>query len=302
MTIPSIRTLKFLVLLPLLPGCGSESSPTLAYGGGNHQITVRSRDLVRRAIVHIPGSISEGQEAPLLVVLHGTGGNGAGMQVATEMDSYADAMGLIVAYPDAISGLWTITLAETLDMEFVEDLVDEIGRDLLIDRSRVYLTGFSRGALLAMKMACQRKDLVAAVAPVGAPVRTDIVGDCQAGGPVPAIFILGTEDQFYSWAGSVSEGDTIFGGVESGEWWAEKNGCDTDPSKTALPDTSDDGTTVQRWVYGSCPPNGPLEFYAVEGGDHTWPGSSFDQGFLGRVSFDIVASEMITGFLRPISR
>ena len=143
---------------------------------------------------------------------------------------------------------------------------------------------------------------MAAIAPVGAPVRTEIVGECQSGGPMPAIFFLGTEDQFYPWEGSVAQGDSVFGGVETGRWWAEKNGCEPIPSISILPDISDDGTTVERWKYESCPSSGPLEFYAIQGGDHTWPGSPFDQGFLGRVSLDIVASEILTEFFGPISR
>jgi polyhydroxybutyrate depolymerase len=182
-------------------------------------------------------------------------------------------------------------------MEFVADLIDAIDTDLSIDRSRVYLTGFSRGALLAMKMACQRPELVAAVAPVGAPVRTSIVGGCQGLGPMPALFMLGTEDQFYPWEGYTDGGETIYGGEESGAWWAEKNGCEAQPVITELPDGEDDGTTVQQWVYPGCASGGPLEFYAIQGGDHTWPGSPYDQGFLGRVSFDIVASPIIVTFL-----
>jgi polyhydroxybutyrate depolymerase len=289
-------------LAVLLAGCGTDSPTGLTPRAGDYQITIKSRDLDRRAIVHIPSSFKEGNEAPLLVVLHGSGGTGAAMQVVTELDFYAEAAGMVVAYPDAISGLWTITLSETLDMNFVSDLVDHIDKKVGVDRRRLYLTGFSRGALLAMKMACQRPDLVSAVALVGAPVRTDIVGGCQTTGAVPAVFFLGTRDQFYPWEGYTEGVDTVFGGWESGRWWAEKNGCDPEPTVEALPDIADDGTSVQRWVYRECPSSSPLEFFAVQEGDHTWPGSPYDQGFLGRVSFDIVASSLIVGFLAPLSR
>jgi polyhydroxybutyrate depolymerase len=288
--------------LVLLAGCGPDSGTGLGPTGGDYQVTIKSRDLDRRALVHVPSSIQRGRDAPLLIVLHGTGGTGAAMQVVTELDAYAEGEGMVVAYPDAISGLWTITLPETLDMNFVFDLVDHIDKKVGVDRTRIYLTGFSRGALLAMKMACQRGDLVTAVAPVGAPVRTDIVGDCQTTGAIPAVFFLGTQDQFYPWQGYTEGVDTVFGGWDSGRWWAEKNGCDPEPTVEAVPDIADDGTTVQRWVYGGCPSSSPLEFFAVQEGDHTWPGSPYDQGFLGRVSYDIVASSLIVGFLAPLSR
>ena len=201
------------VLFALLTACGSDSGAGLSSKGGDYRVTVKSRDLDRRAIVHVPDNLTRGQPAPLLVVLHGTGGNGAGMQVVTELDAYAGAEGMVVAYPDAISGYWTITLSEALDMVFLSDLVDHIDQRVGVDRGRIYLTGFSRGALLAMKMACQRPELVTAVAPVGAPVRTDIVGGCATAGAIPTVFFLGTDDQFYPWGGSTE-------GVVGGGRWA----------------------------------------------------------------------------------
>lgn len=78
---------------------------------------------------------------------------------------------------------------------------------------------------------------------------------------------------------------------------ADLNGCDPEPEVTILPDLVDDGTTVERWVYPGCPSGGSVEFFAIQGGEHTWPGSPIDQGFLRLVSQDIVAGEILVEFL-----
>jgi polyhydroxybutyrate depolymerase len=75
------------------------------------------------------------------------------------------------------------------------------------------------------------------------------------------------------------------------------NGCDPEPQVTALPELVDDGNTVERWVYPGCPSGGSVELFAIEGGEHPWLGSPIDQGFLGVVSQDIVASEILVEFL-----
>jgi polyhydroxybutyrate depolymerase len=281
----------------LVLGCDGDSSPTLGYEGGSFNIKVTSTGFPRRAVVHVPEDLPTDRPVPLLLVFHGTGGSGLAMQIVTELDDPAAAKGMVVAYPDALDGRWTVDRSETLDLIFAADLIDAIEREIDIDRSSIYASGFSRGALFSMKMACERPDLLSAIAPVGAPVQTALIGDCDPGKPMPAVFFMGTRDQFFPWEGSANEADTVHGGPGTGRWWAELNGCDTDPAVTELPDLADDGTTVERWVYPGCPSGGSVEFFAIDGGEHTWPGSPVDQGFLGVVSRDIVASEILVEFL-----
>ena len=61
--------------------------------------TIESGGIVRSYQMHVPARKAS-QALPLVLVLHGGGGDGTGMQSLTGMDSSADAAGFIVVYPD----------------------------------------------------------------------------------------------------------------------------------------------------------------------------------------------------------
>lgn len=59
----------------------------------------------------------------------------------------------------------------------------------------------------------------------------------------------------------------------------------------------DDGTTVVRQLYDDCDGVASVVYYAIEGGGHTWPGSSAPGGgIVGRTSREISASALAVDF------
>ena len=72
--------------------------------------------------------------------------------------------------------------------------------------------------------------------------------------------------------------------------WAEQNGCDG----SADEDVSDE---VIRRTF-DCPDGADVEFYIIEGGGHSWPGSDFSksiESIVGHTTFDIDATELDLG-------
>jgi poly(3-hydroxybutyrate) depolymerase len=77
-------------------------------------------------------------------------------------------------YPDGhgtprswrIRGTSEIFPSEVNDVQFVDDLLAALSRDLCIDESRVYATGHSNGAFFSSMLACEMPDTFAAIAPV----------------------------------------------------------------------------------------------------------------------------------------
>ena len=68
--------------------------------------------------------------------------------------------------------------------------------------------------------------------------------------------------------------------------WAEKNGCDPEPT-----DTNVSETVVHR--VHDCPEGGDVEFFIIVGGGHSWPGSEFSksiENIVGPTTFDIDAT------------
>lgn len=111
------------------------------------------------ARVYAPkGVIESGQPAPLVIALHGAGGEegqfmtayGAGL-----LKRLADEKGFIVVAP---STYYVMTAPDA-----VRAFVEELALDYLIDRSRVYAIGHSLGALTAESWAARYADQLSAV-------------------------------------------------------------------------------------------------------------------------------------------
>jgi len=128
----------------------------------------------RRARLVAPDAVTE--RAPLLVVLHGYSGN------ADRNDSYfgataqASSRGLYVLLPegtaepsgkrfwDATSACCNFTGSPVDDVRYLSDLIEEAVAERPIDPGRVYVLGHSNGGFMAYRLACERADLVTAIA------------------------------------------------------------------------------------------------------------------------------------------
>ena len=95
-------------------GCGqaSTASPLLSASTGQAGIQVAHRfklsfgGLDRTYLVYQPTSLSRTLAAPLVIVLHGYNGSGAGIEETAGFDAQADGGGFLVVYPDGYSSSW----------------------------------------------------------------------------------------------------------------------------------------------------------------------------------------------------
>jgi polyhydroxybutyrate depolymerase len=103
---------------------------------------------------------------PVVLALHAAGHTPSEMEAAAGLDGYADAHGLIVAYGEGVDGRWNAggcCAAQPVDdLAYLRAVVADIGRRMPIDRSRVYVVGFSNGGMMAWRAVCQAPDVFAA--------------------------------------------------------------------------------------------------------------------------------------------
>ena len=79
-------------------------------------------------------------------------------------------------------------------------------------------------------------------------------------------------------------------------WWADRNGCEPTESEAPLPNEVDDGTRAFLLTWNGC--TADTRFVRIEGGGHTWPGTSVTfHPSLGRRSDDVDATSEILDFL-----
>ncbi|MBS0295482.1 MAG: dienelactone hydrolase family protein [Proteobacteria bacterium] len=177
----------------------------------------------------------------LVLVLHGWKGSAAEIERRTKFrfNVLAKRDGYVVAYPDAVAGQWRSgNPAETAtsdDVGFLSALIDALSKTYDIDPKRVFVTGFSNGASMTYRLACDRSDRIAAIAPVSGGLAQQRMPSCAALShrPIPLLLIHGTADPVIPFDSGQLEGNLAY--------WVRRNGCSAPPRVTYLPD-ADPGT------------------------------------------------------------
>lgn len=141
--------------------------------------TIEIGGLKRTYRTYVPRGLPRG--APLVVVMHGSGENGARMRIETGygFDRLADNRGFAVVYPNAYEGYWdACSMVGALDTKgpkvddigFLTGMVDKLVTEIGIDPARVFAAGGSRGGSMALCLALEAPRRFRAVAAVSANV------------------------------------------------------------------------------------------------------------------------------------
>ena len=269
-----------------LLACLLPAPASAALSPGDHRFSLEHDGRSRSYIVHVPPKPLE--PAPLIVSLHGGGGNAAGQQKYTRMDALADREGFVVAYPDGTGRLKTRLLTWNAgsccgsaardnvdDVGFIAAMLDDIGAREPIDPKRVYATGLSNGAMMAYRLAAELPDRFAAIAPVaGAMVYSGVPQES-----VPVLHIHSIDDPRALYAGGLGPpfpmtATRVFHPPveETLARWAKANHCTGGPEikETRIGYDADAGIAATLLVWPGC--SAPLEHWKLTGSGHTWPG------------------------------
>ena len=276
-TITPIPTKTAVPTITLTPT--TTAVPTIPSGDSKRTLMVN--DLERSYLLHIPPGISNQQSLPMVFAFHGMGNTATVMKKMTDFDDVADQAKFLVVYPTGIDQTWNYGGGGTGaagpgsvdELAFVQEILSDLNTIATIDPKRIYATGFSQGAALVYRLACDMSDIFAAIAPVSHPMDH---GSCQPTQAVSVFHVHGLNDVIRAYSDGVEEGIAT---------WARLNGCiDSAQVEELCPtyvdnihtklDTCTDSTqanSVIHTTYASCQAGSAVELYTMTSGRHLWP-------------------------------
>jgi polyhydroxybutyrate depolymerase len=234
-----------------------------------------------RAGVYLPAART-GERLPLVLWLHGYGASGGLFTGQLGVSQLADELGFAFVAPDGTpdqSGrrFWN---AGKACCDFDHQRPDHVGAlrgvldaalgEAAIDPARVYVIGYSNGAFMAHRLACEDERVRAIAAIAGAGLRAD--EPCPRKAPLALVAVHGDEDEVVAYEGGrvlgrddVAEHPSVAVTLAS---WVQRNGCSGDLVKSGerdlQPKIPGDETLMMR--HPSCAP--PIELWLVRGGGH----------------------------------
>ena len=253
----------------------------------------------RSYTVYVPRAYDPAEPMPLVLALHGRGGNGRGMAYLSNFNELAEREGIIVVYPDGLNREWSYLDRGPDDVGFLTRLVDDVARDLAVDPQRVYVTGFSNGGFMTQRLACEAPDTFAAFASVGATLSPNFVSLCEGAPAVPILLMHGTADPIVAWTGASYSGMVIAASMpDTAIFWAEHNQCDPEQVvREDVPKADPDAPTqVHRYHIAGCADRGFVQYNVVEGGGHTLPGVAGRLTDVGETNMDINTADELWAF------
>jgi polyhydroxybutyrate depolymerase len=202
-------------------------------------------------------TIPSGAKAPLLVLLHASGESPYVMAQTSRAGELAARAGVIVALPPARSRRWDGMVSSgdpvspSADATYILGLIDRLTTELPIDAGRVFVAGFSIGAVMSERIGCQFADRVTAIAlDAGAPWSDE----CSPSRPLPILVLHGTADSTFR----IGLATTVV------DRWRAADGCRGEPVESQL---SDIATSV---LNDDCDAGVTVEFVRYEGSGHRW--------------------------------
>ncbi|MEU5877645.1 PHB depolymerase family esterase [Spirillospora sp. NPDC047279] len=241
----------------------------------------------REYLLTVPPKLTKGRwedgkpakPLPLVLALHGGLSNMSQFRSLSGFDKVADDKGFLVAYPDGFMTTWNAgdccgaaKIGNVDDVAFLSKLIDKLTGAGLADRERVYVTGFSNGAGMAYRMACERPGKVAGIG----VVEGALVTSCDPDRPVSAMIFHGTADRSVPFNGGgrrdVNDSRGFPPVSKAVEFWRERGELPPVRQTAGTMGGAPSGTQCNTTGKGS--QGAQVTFCKIVGGTHRWPGGA----------------------------
>jgi len=195
--------------------------------GREHERSVTVDGIRHDFYVYVPPQHDGIRRLPLLLSLHGGGGNADQHERTVNLRATADERGFLLVRPEGYDGsglglrTWNAGACcggakrDGIDhVKAVRAILDRVEAEWRVDGARVYATGHSNGGMMAYRLACELSDRIAGIAPNAAYlVDKDLDANpprelfrCEPARSVPVMHMHGDADTCAPMAGGRSTG------------------------------------------------------------------------------------------------
>jgi polyhydroxybutyrate depolymerase len=276
-----VRTLLFLALAAVraLPAAAQPLAP----GDYRFELTAGGRE--RSYLLHVPPQSAAGPR-PLLVSLHGGGGNARQHRDDTGLDAAADREGYVAAYPNGTGRLDSRMLTWNAggccgyaqknavdDVGFIAAMLDDIEHRVAVDARRIYVVGHSNGGMMAHRVGEALPQRIAAIVSVAG----SHVPAMAEGRALPVLQIHSVDDPRALYKGGLgppfpfTNARVLHPAVEDTlAAWARRDGCAAQVQQREQRQAGSD--TAKLLVYPGCRDGAEVALWQLTGAGHGWPG------------------------------
>jgi len=191
------------------------------------------------------------------------------------------------------------------DVQFTRTALQLTQAAVNVDAKRVYSMGWSNGAFMSERLACEAADIFAGIAADEGTVGIEPGGKegmrkCDSSFGSQHLSLLhfhGTADPVVSWVGSGSLNGSVVAVLDDITRWTRRLGC-----SSSVGQTFNDGT-FSNMVWNSCRGGSSVEFMTIRNGNHWWwtqyntnpgfPMAAYSMTFFNRISQQQAEKPMI---------
>ncbi|UWR22800.1 PHB depolymerase family esterase [Sulfitobacter sp. S190] len=220
--------------------------------------------------VRAPDDWDAATPMPVLLHFHGWGRQGDLIVNHGRIAGHTRNRGVLLLAPNGLGRSWDFWRAGSRDTDFALAVIEDAAKRYPIDRSRIYVSGYSYGSAMAWRFACEGGDGVAALLAISGTIPQD---ETCASHPRDIRHVHGLADPVLEYP--FGPGGDPRGAVRL---WRDTLGCgagETAPDYAIRP-----FLTLSRTVWDSCAAGGRVTLDTHPGGHfipHGWIGWQLDQ-------------------------
>jgi len=266
----------------------------------------------RPAVLQLAGQEQPWRRRPLVVVLHGYGMDAASMDRFVSASATGAALKSHILIPegrlnpegkrfwdatDACCDFYSPSLSD-IDAKYVMRLIHEVQRRYRVEHDEIYLVGFSNGAFLANRLACEYSEQFAGFASLSGANYLN-PNDCRPRKPISMLQVHGTLDPVIAYNGGQLRAPYP-SAADTAEFWADHNRCRREksvadafelsqfnvdfavaqPTPEQLPQYLDIGPETDTLTYSACRGGEKVGLWTMKGLGHA---PLYKPEFLGQV-------------------